>query len=174
MENIKQLEKQIEVWLKPVPHLPKSWCQWLTDNIWWLVAIGVVLSIFGILGLAGAVFIASSYIGTAEIMGYGAYSSASGFGSWWSIVSLASLVAMVIEVVLLARSVSPLRELKRKGWELLFLTAVVSVASSALVNILTFSVFNLIGTAFGAAINAYFLFEIRSGFNSINLVRKHK
>ena len=50
MKSIYKLEKMIESWLKPVPHLPTEWRKWLADNAWWLTIIGVVLSTISVLG----------------------------------------------------------------------------------------------------------------------------
>ena len=51
MKSIYKLEKMIESWLKPVPHLPTEWRKWLADNAWWLTIIGVVLSTISVLGM---------------------------------------------------------------------------------------------------------------------------
>ena len=173
MESIKQLEKTIEGWLKPIPHLPVTWRKWLGLNVWWITLVGVILSALGILGLIGSLFAAMSIFGVATgIYGY----VAPVYTGWWVLASIVSLAFMVVTVSITAMAISPLKIQKRKGWDLLFLVFIINVVSAVVSAILNFSVISfvgsLIGAAIGAAISAYFLFEIRSQFNGITAISK--
>ena len=66
METLHKLEDTIEGWLKPLPHLPEDWRKWIANNSWWITLIGVIISAFGILGLAYALMIAISFFGAVS------------------------------------------------------------------------------------------------------------
>jgi len=166
MDSIKKLEKTIEEWLKPLPHLPSSWRNWIGQNVWWMALIGVILSAFAVLAGLGAILTAMSLLGVATSI-YGVYMAES-YSSWWMISSAVALVFMAIILVLTAMAIQPLKGLKKKGWDLLFLTSVigfVSMVISAVMNLNALNMIpNLLSTAISAVISMYFLFEIRSHF----------
>ena len=173
MESMNQFEKTIEGWLKPLPHLPATWRKWIGENIWWITLIGVILSIMGVFVMIGAIFTAMSIFGVATgVFGY----VAPVYTGWWMLASVVSLAFMVITVAITAMAVSPLKNQKKKGWDLLFLTFVINVVAAVVNVVLSFSAISfipaLISAAIGAAISAYFLFEIRSQFNSATVLDK--
>jgi len=176
MESINKLEKTIEGWLKPIPHLPITWRKWLGENVWWLTLLGVILSVIAVFTIIGAMFTAMSFLGSVNSI-YGMYGMTSGsYSSWWMISSVASLVFMVVTVAISAMAVNPLKAQKKKGWDLLLLVFIVNIVSSIVGVILNFNIMTLIpgliGIAIGAAISAYFLFEVKSQFNGVTAVSK--
>ncbi|MCX6728491.1 MAG: hypothetical protein NTV39_01855 [Candidatus Saccharibacteria bacterium] len=169
MDTVHKLEKQVEEWLKPLPHLPEDWRKWIANNVWWIVLIGVILSVIGGLALAGALFAAMGATATVNTL----YSSLGVSGvpaytGWWYAASAASLVFLVITVVIDALAVSPLKAKNQKGWDLLFLSFLIGVLSSIVGVVLNVTTGNLVGSliggVIGVVISAYFLFEIRSYF----------
>jgi len=176
MEAVKKLEKMIEGWLKPVPHLPTSWQKWLGENVWWLNLIGVILTALALLAGIGAILTALSLMGAANSF-YGYYYAQS-YSSWWVLSAVVSLIGVVVTLTLTAMAISPLKDQKRKGWDLLFMATVVSVVMSVVSTILNFNVYSfvpsLVGTAIGAFIGMYLLYEIRSHFNAATVVAKEK
>jgi hypothetical protein len=55
MDQLKKLESIISKWLKPVPNLPQSVKKWLSENVWWLAIISLVVSVISALVLIGAI-----------------------------------------------------------------------------------------------------------------------
>lgn len=163
MESIKKLENMIEGWLKPLPHLPANAQKWIAINIWWLELIGVVILAFSGIALLGTLGLALGI--TSTIFGVSTFS---GLIAISSIVSLASKAA---SVVVMAFAISPLKSLKKKGWDLLFIALLINCVSVVLSALIYFNAMNfitsLLSGAVGAAIGAYFLFEIRSYFVSV-------
>jgi len=161
MESIHKLENMMGEWLKPLPHLPVEWRNWISKNVWWITLVGVVISVFGILGL----FSALSFF-TATTNHYGPlYTAATQtHGGLWKLSIYISLALLVATVVVEAMAISPLKVMSKKGWDLLFLAYLLSVVSGVIGAVLNVDIFSLITTAIGAAIGAYFLFEIRSHF----------
>lgn len=156
METVHKLEETIGGWLKSFPHLPENWTKWLAKNSWWLVLIGVILSALGAVALLFGV------------MAIGAVTTVYGIAvgplhdSWWYTTTVISLVLLVVTVVIDAMAISPLKAMKSKGWDLLFLTFLVSVVSAIVSTLYNFS--GIIGNVIGVVIGAYVLFEIRSYF----------
>lgn len=169
MESIHKLENTIEGWLKPLPRLPADWRKWIANNVWWIVLVGVILSVLGVLMLVAAVFTAMSTAGTITSI-YSAYNIGvtQVYTGWWYAASIASLAFLALTIVINAMAITPLKAQSKKGWDLLFLTFVVGVVSSIVSIVLNFSTYSvitsIITSAIGIAIGAYFLFEIRSYF----------
>lgn len=169
MDTVHKFEKQVEEWLKPLPHLPEDWRKWIAHNVWWIVLVGVILSVLGGLALASALFAAMGAVATVNTL----YSSLSVSGvsiytGWWYAATVASLVFLVITVVINAMAVTPLKAKSKKGWDLLFLSFLIGILSSIVGVVLNVTTGNLVGSliggVIGAVIGAYFLFEIRSYF----------
>lgn len=164
MELLHKLERTILGWVKDVPHLPVGARKWLADNIWWIVAIGAVLSGISVLVLLSELF---SYLSTlsSPIISY--YASAT-FVGWLVVITSVSLAFAIIECLLLAFAVTPLKEKQKKGWVLLFDAWLFGVLSVLVVAVSTLNIFSFLGNIiFGAvwiAITGYFLFEIHGQF----------
>lgn len=164
MESLSKLEKMIQGWLKPLPHLPESARKWIATNIWWLELIGVIiLALSGVTLIGGILF---SLGLAAAILGAGAV-----YTGLATLSAVVSLIFMVASVVVMAMAISPLKNLKKRGWDLLFLALLINCASTVLSALLNFNFASFLSSIFsgaiGAAIGAYFLFEIRSYFVSI-------
>jgi hypothetical protein len=164
MEVLGKLERQLLQWFKAVPHLPEPARKWLGDNVWWIAAIGAVLSGLGIIGLLITLFGNISIL-TGTVLSY--YVSA-GVVTWLIIQTIISLVFVGVQCALLALSVNPLKAKQQKGWVLLFLVWLLGAVSVVLNAVLTLSVFNfIVSIIFGAlwlAVSGYFLFEIHGQF----------
>lgn len=164
MELINKLEATVAGWVKNVPHLPVAGQKWLAQNVWWIALIGAIASGVAALFSLTAAFGALAIIGSASSIYY-----VSSTALTMSIVSgFVSLAFLILEGIVLAVAVKPLRALQKKGWVLLFLTLLINLASSVVTAVLSFSVGGfIVGLIFGAlwsAVGAYFIFEIRGQF----------
>ena len=164
MEFIGKLERTILGWAKDVPHLPVGVRKWIADNIWWIVVIGAVLSGISVLVLVGGLFANLSTLSSPII----SYYASSAFVGWLVVTTAVSLVFAVIECLLLAFAVNPLKEKQKKGWVLLFAVWLVGIIAAVVDAILTLNVLSFLGNViFGAVwvvITGYFLFEIHGQF----------
>lgn len=164
MDQLKKLEKTVATWYKDVPHLPKSLTDWLADNVWWLVVIGVVLSIIGIVTIVPLLLFAFGLsAGVATTLGstYAGYTT--GFAGLWLGV-LISVTALVVTTVLELAAITPLKNKAKTGWLLLFAVAVINFVFSVVGDLVTLNIFSLVLSVLWAAVWAYFLFEIRGHF----------
>jgi len=164
MELVHKLENMIEGWFKPLPHMPAEGRKWLSENIWWITLIGVILAALGIFSLYNALNALNSLNNSFGGIWTVAVEQAHG-GMWTTsiYISMALLAATAaIEVV----AISPLKVMSKKGWDLLFLAGIVGVVSGVVQAVLNVEIPNLIFTILGAAIGAYLLFEIRPSFKS--------
>lgn len=164
MEFISQLERTVQGWLKAVPHLPEGARKWLGDNIWWIAAIGAVLTGIGVLGIFITLLSNVATLGSPIL----SYYASTTFIMWVIVKASITLAFAILECVLLALAVSPLKQKQKKGWVLLFAVLLLGVLSVVVSSILTFSVFGfIVNIIFGAlwlAVSAYFLFEIHGQF----------
>lgn len=167
MESVRNLEKTIAGWYKDFAHLPLGLRKWLGENLWWLVLIGVVLSvlaIFPILAALALVFgLSGAAIGAAGM--YGAEAAVSGglvgVALFAALVSVAGLVVMA---VVMGLAINPLKARAKKGWTLLFIVLLVSTAFSVLGSLISFSIFGILWALVWAFVEGYFLFEVRDQF----------
>lgn len=164
MELLSKLERTVAGWLKDVPHLPIGARKWLGENIWWIALVGAILTGIAVIVTASEVF---GYIGRYNSPAISYYVSTA-FVGWLLVTTSVSLVFMTIQGILLAASVTPLKDKQKKGWVLLFATWLVGVISSVVAAVLTLNAFSIIGSlifsALWAAIGAYFIFELHGEF----------
>lgn len=162
MESIHKLEKTVAGWYKNVPHLPVGGRKWLSENIWWIALIALVLSVLSIFPLVAAVMLAGAVVG-----GMGAaYGGAAGVALTGTVLLAVwvTLAFVVLEVVLLGIAISPLKAHKKKGWDLLFILALINVASVVASGLIGFNIMSLVWGLLWSAFGAYFLFEVRDSF----------
>lgn len=166
MDSVHKIEGAVAKWFKDVPHLPAEAQKWLADNAWWLVIIGIVLGGVGIFSLLSVVLLAGLGLGLAGGALAGGAGAAAGlaFGGFVVLITLATLAVSVIELVIMIMSVSPLKARRKKGWDLLFLLAVINVVTGVVFGLLSMNLMGIILGILWSAVGAYFLFEIRSHF----------
>jgi len=164
MELINKLEKLVLGWVKDVPHLPESARKWLGINAWWIILIVTIISGIAFLAALSGFFTYITLLGAAST----AYYINASYTSIAILKSSVSLVFLAITVALLAFSIQPLKERKKKGWVLLFFTLLVEALSIVVGAVLSFSfggfIIQILFGAIGIAIGAYFITEIHSQF----------
>jgi FtsH-binding integral membrane protein len=171
MEFIAKLERTVLGWFKGVPSLPAGARKWLGDNVWWIVLIGAILTILGILGALVAIGAAISLLGTVAV----SYYVSPAVTSWAVISGIIALAFSVVQGILLLMAIQPLKEKQKKGWVLLFATWLVGGVGVVVNAILSLSIIGFIlGVLFGAvwmAISGYFLVEIHGQFAHVERSR---
>lgn len=166
MDNVKKLEVLIQDWLKPLPHLPIDAQKWIANNVWWMAlvaafgsAIATLMTINGISAYMNFIDNAPSYIGFYAVSSY-----ATGW-IWNAVIGLLFLAAAT---VLFSKAVTPLKEHRRWGWDLMFLVTLLGAVRAFLDAVFAFSftgfLFGVLFGLLGLAIGAYLLLEIRSYF----------
>lgn len=159
MKTIDTLEKEIAGWYRAIPHLPKGGQQWLFENIWWMTLIGaiigglgalslVLITLFGGVFLAGAVFLFSARYGGLALL-----------------IAAVIVAVILLNVVVAAMAVSPLKTKQKKGWTLLFVALLLALVSMVLNDLVKLSFFGILEDLLRVAVGGYFLFEIRELFN---------
>jgi hypothetical protein len=160
------LEKKLdEIFYKKAPfQLPVGLTKWLADNSWWLVLVGAVLSVLGILSAYGTmnrIDQAGLYLDSYSYMGM-----SDTFNQSKNMLYV-SMLSSAVSAVLLFMASSKLKAHLKSGWNLMYysflLNAAISLIGSLLFTPSTF-VFSLIGFAIGFTIGAYILFQLRHYF----------
>ncbi len=166
------LETRLSDWYKGVPHLPKDAVRWLSNNIWWMALIGVIVSALGLLvvipALIKALSLAPHFAGFVDLDQYRTLST----GSWLSLsVTLGQYMATII---LLAFAVPFLREKTYTGWKLLYWSFLLNLALNVISSALVLNLYNVVMAFISAVVAGYFLFEIRDHFSAKRVKRKKK
>lgn len=171
MEFLGKIEKTVLGWFKGVPGLPPSGRKWLGDNVWWIALIAAILTGIGILINLITISASISVLGSIAAT----YYTSAAVTTWVVVTGIVGLAFAVIEGVLLAVAVSPLKEKQKKGWVLLFASWLVGVVGVVVNSLLTLNVFSFIfGIIFGAvwaAIIGYFLVEMHGQFSHVERSR---
>lgn len=159
MQQLSSLEQALAGAFKDLPHLPKGFRDWLVENAWWLVIIGVVLGAIGVLGLLPTLFVGSAIVG---------YYAGAAAGSSVMISGLVSIAVLVATVIIEAMAIQPLKAKKKHGWDLLFLASLIGIVGSLVGAVVGGNVVGgIIGTVIGAAIGFYVLFELRGHYLAV-------
>ena len=163
MGPLKQLEDTLSpVFTKNAPvQLPENAKKWIVE---YGPIIGAVLGIFGIiasLSLWSAAHTVNRLVDYSNAISkaYGTGETVKSLGIFFYLSFASLIITSVISIAaypgLKARS-------KSRGWDLLFLSAIISLIYSVLNAAYSFSFFNLLSSLVGSAIGLYFLFQIRS------------
>ena len=155
MQYVDSVSNTVAKWMKDVPHLPKGFTKWLAENSWWLTIVGVVFSVFGVFGI-----LAAMTAGSALLVVVGAPA----LGGMFFVSSVVSLVGIGISVVAEVMAITPLKAMKKRGWDLMFFVLLVSVVIGLLGGLLTANVGSVLFGLIGAAIGAYVLIELKQYF----------
>ena len=166
MESIKNLETMVASWYKGVPHLPKNGQKWLAENAWWLVLVGVILGTLGILSvLLGTLLVGTLLAGVGGPVG-------AAIGGLAFVIVVISLAFGVVDMVISAMAISPLKAMRKKGWSLLFLVSLINVLSLVVSFLFQLNLFSLVWGLIFAGVGGYFLFEVRDYFHAEHGAKK--
>jgi len=166
VEIIYKAEQLIESWHKSLPHLPANLRKWIADNGWWIVLVGVVLMSLQAVGVLAVLLIgtvAAGVLGGLAILG----PLTAVAGGLLIIVGAIFFTVFLIELVLSAMAISPLKAKQRKGWVLIFTVSLIEVVSAVLTFIFSMEVFSFIWGLAWAAAGLYILFEVRDAFKPL-------
>lgn len=166
MDALKTLEQTLVQWHKQSPiHLPASWRRWLGDNSWWLVIIGVIAATLSVIGSLRTLLWTEDLLRTTRQFAESLGVTMPGTGITHVVSLWISVVTLVAVALIQLRSIQPLREKKKNGWDLLFLASIISLSGSFVSGIVGGSIISaIIGLAVTAVISWFILFEIRGQF----------
>ena len=166
MESLQKLEVMVAAWYKDMPHMPENGRKWLATNAWWIVLVGTIL---GAIGLSSAFM--GLMIAGAMLVGFGGAVGAAITGIAFLAVTV-SLAFSILDIVLGAIAISPLKAQRKRGWDLLFLIMLLNVVAALVAFLFGFNVFQLVWTLLFTAVGAYFLFEARPYFHESAKVKQ--
>ena len=153
-QNVKVAMHGLEGWLAPIfqnfPHIPEGGKKVITQIAPWLAII------FGILGIVG-LFSAGMFASFATTL-------SGGLAMPYMLGGLVSMVFSGIAAVLMIMSYKGLLAMKKSGWNFAFYAQVVSIAGGLVGVVFGGGISGLLGTAIGAIIGLWILFEVRSRY----------
>lgn len=139
--------------------IPEAGRKWIATYAWIFTIVGVVLGAMAALTLFGILGIASVAIGGVV--------AATGGGIFLLFAWLA-LAVLVLQVALEAMAISPLKAMKKRGWDLIFYSVLISIVYN-LFEVLRqfdsgFALFSLLWSMFISIAVLYVLFQVRGQF----------
>jgi hypothetical protein len=154
------LETRLEKVYAKVPPLSESTRRWLGINAWWIVLVIVIISSLVTLN-------ALRYLSSLSNLYTYQYSYNEVSPTTIVVATIVEFVFSVIALILLYRSISPLKQMRRLGWKLLFTVEIVNALSlivSFIILIQRFDIFSLVWGLIIIAAELYLLFQIRQQF----------
>jgi hypothetical protein len=152
---MKELENKLnELLVTKAPfQLPDGLKKWIAKYAWIFVLLSVILGAIAFLALLAGVGLVSAF---GEPYGVNHFV----FFSWLALLSLGSVL------VIQAMSISPLKKLQKRGWQLTFLAALVNFAYNVVFSISSGRVIvsGLIWDVIWFIVTLYFIFQVRSQF----------
>lgn len=147
-KKARDLSDQVGNVFKDVPHLPKSWVEFLAKIAPWLVGLGGLTSLLG---------------GFSSVLGGGAFNQMmyryAGIGRNYFLVSG---VFSILVGVLLLLAFSPLKDRKMDGWMYLFWVQALGIVQTVV--LLAYFGGGWLGSILGIIIGLYILFEMKSAY----------
>ena len=159
------LEKMLDGLFKKIDlKLPESATKWLSSNVWWLTAIGGVLSLWSAWSFWRVGHLTDKLVDWANEISkmYGVTTAVHHLGVLWYV----SLAVIIVQAVILLLAVMPLKEQKKVGWNWLFYGMLVSIIAGVVeLFVPGYGFASLFGFAIGSFIGGFFLFQLRAHFN---------
>jgi hypothetical protein len=151
------LEKWLDQQSKASPlQLPADAKKWIADNAWWIALIGGLLSAGGALAFWQVAHAADELVRV-----YGVLTGTTSLGFMWYVL----LIVMAASAALMLLAVSPLKNHRKMGWNLLYYNMMLNLVVGILYLFVSgYGAANLIGSVIGVAIGWFFLFQVRSQF----------
>lgn len=160
MQQLSSFEQTLAKAHEGLPHLPKGLRDWLVENAWWLVVIGVIAGALAGLSALNALTVGSAWLTAVVGVGVGGALFAG---------SLINLITIVAVIIFEALAIKPLQHKQKRGWDLLFLAAIVGIVGSLVGSLVSAAVTGavlgaIVGTVIAAALSFYVLFELRGAY----------
>lgn len=167
MEKVRSIENKLADLFKDLPALPKSAKKTIVE--YWPYVVLIV----GVLQLAAAWSLWRFYDRANDFVGgvnsfISAYTNESiGFSAFDKAVIFLAIAFLAVQAVVMIMAFSPLKARLRKGWDLLFIVALIQVAYAVVSTFIDGRGFgSLVFGLIGAAIGFYFLFQIREFYGA--------
>ena len=161
MNGLHTLESTIAALYGKLPALSPHTRRWIGLNAWWIILIIACIYTVGLLSIIPVLLLTLSLTSTySEIYSYSGTDIAS---------AVISFILALVSLALLYLAVSPLRQMRRRGWKLLFLNQLVSILSALVGSIMMARGLNLFGLIWSLVVivgESYFLFQVRNEFGT--------
>lgn len=163
MSALKGLEDPLnDVFVKSAPALPKGFKDFLVKIVPWLSLIVGVLSLLSVLSIYRWATRTSDLVDYANDLSR-AYGGGDVVTNGWTAMLFVSLAVLAITAILYILAFSPLKNLKKQGWDYLFYALILNLVYGIVIAFTNYGTFgNIIWSLIGSAIGAYFLFQLRA------------
>lgn len=170
---MKVIENKLDDMLvKNAPYkLPENFKKGLVTAMPWLALLGGILSLLGAWSVYQIVSWASSWMGVANELG-AAYGYYTGYSTAFGPLLWLSLLLLVVEAVVSFMAFGPLKEHKKRGWDLMFWLALLNVAYAVIYLIAAPNIMQFLFSLLGSVIGLYLLFQIRSYYSGAAAAKK--
>jgi len=167
MELVRKIENKMSDWFKGLPPLPEGGREGLAKAFPWIaLVIGILqlIAAWGLWNLTRTVDALNTYVNTYYQAATGTTASI-GLSSTDKMVIYIGLIVLVIDAVILLLAFSPLSKRIRRGWDLLFLSALINLVYAVVSIFINGRGFvSFIFSLLGSALGFYLLFQVKSKY----------
>ena len=166
MELVRKIEDKMSDWFKGLPPLPEGGREGLAKAFPWIALVFGILQLiaaWGLWNLTRTVDVLNTYVNTY----YQATGTAAnvGISSTDKVVIYVGLIVLAVDAVILLMAFSPLSKRDRRGWDLLFLSALINLVYAVVSIFINGRGFvSFIFSLLGSALGFYLLFQVKSKY----------
>ena len=164
MEQVHKLETKLGEFFKPLPALPKDSKEALVKAWPWIALVFGVLQVAAAWGLWGLVRWSDRVVNV-----FSSYYTAAGVGysSSERMVIYLALIVLLVDGVILLMAFPELKKRSRRGWDLLFIGALLNALYSVVsIFIDARGMSSLVMGALSTAVGLYLLYQVREKYGS--------
>lgn len=160
---MEQLENKLNELLvtKMSLKLPEGGKKFLVQAMPWLVLIGAILAVLAGLGSFMAIMALNS-----AMYGLGSVGYAVTYGTNYNLILWLGVIMLAVQAVIGFMAFSPLKERKKKGWNLIFWTDLLYIVYALVNAVLSANIGSFILSLVFSVIGLYLLFQIRGAYTA--------
>lgn len=165
MDLVDKVERTLGAWYGRLPQLPQKLRLWIADNMWWIMLIGAVVMVAGLLSVLGVLLLGTMLLSVfAGVYGHVV-------GVIVAMLALVWITLYTVDMVLLFMAISPLKAHELRGWRLLFYGFLLGVAVEITYVFVSADVASFIWSMIVTAFGGYVLYQVRDHFAVASEVR---
>ncbi len=158
MDLVDRVERTLGVWYGRLPSLPQKLRHWIAANIWWIVLIGAVIMVVGLLGILSVLLLGTMFLSVFA----GVYGHALGVIA--ALLTLIWVASYTVEMILMFMAIPALRTHDIRGWRMLFYVFLLGVAVEIAYVFVSADVGSFIWSMVLTAVGGYVLYQVRDLF----------
>lgn len=165
MSSLDQLEKELQKLSKSAPALPANGKKALVEWVPWINLVAGIFALLSAYWLWHWAHRASDAIDAVNKLSQ-VYGGGDVVSNHFGLTVWLALIALIVQGVVMLMAFTPLKEHKKRGWDLLFYGILLNFVYGVVVAFSDYGSSHLFSSLVGVVIGLYLLFQIRDSYVS--------